>query len=59
MNLSDEFNLKDPNKNMTLASLSIYYTWENVKSAYKNNKFKYLVQIGMMNLICLMHHILF
>ena len=25
---------------MALASLSIYYTWKNVKSIYKNNKFK-------------------
>ena len=25
---------------MTLASLSIYYMWKNVKFAYKNNKFK-------------------
>ena len=25
---------------MALANLSIYYTWKNVKSIYKNNKFK-------------------
>ena len=25
---------------MALAHLSIYYTWENIKSAYNNNKFK-------------------
>ena len=25
---------------MALASLSIYYTWKNVKSIYNNNKFK-------------------
>ena len=25
---------------MTLANLSIYYTWKNIKSEYKNNKFK-------------------
>ena len=25
---------------MVLASLSIYYTWKNIKSAYSNNKFK-------------------
>ena len=25
---------------MTLASLSIYYMWKNIKFAYKNNKFK-------------------
>ena len=25
---------------MTLANLSIYCTWKNIKSAYNNNKFK-------------------
>ena len=25
---------------MALANLSIYYTWKNLKSEYKNNKFK-------------------
>ena len=25
---------------MALANLSIYYTWKNIKSEYKNNKFK-------------------
>ena len=38
--LIDKLDLKSPNKNMTLANLSIYYTWKNVKSIYKNNKFK-------------------
>ena len=38
--LIDKLDLKDPNKNMALANLSIYYTWENVKSTYNNNKFK-------------------
>ena len=39
-NLINKLNLKSPNKNMALANLSIYYTWKNVKSIYKNNKFK-------------------
>ena len=38
--LIDKFDLKNPNKNMALANLSIYYTWKNVKSTYNNNKFK-------------------
>ena len=25
---------------MALANLSIYYTWKNIKSEYRNNKFK-------------------
>ena len=37
--LADKINLKNPNKNMALANLSIYYTWRNIKSAYNNNKF--------------------
>ena len=40
LSLVDKLNLKDPNKNTTLANLSIYYTWKNIKSAYNNNKFK-------------------
>ena len=38
--LIDKLDLRDPNKNMALANLSIYYTWKNVKSTYNNNKFK-------------------
>ena len=37
---TDKLNLKNPNKNMALANLSIYYTWKNLKSEYNNNKFK-------------------
>ena len=39
LDLTDELNLKNPNKNMTLANLSIYYTQKNIKSKYNNNKF--------------------
>ena len=37
LTLSDKVNLKDSNKNMALANLSIYYILKNIKSAYKNN----------------------
>ena len=40
LSLSDKLNLKNPNKNIALGNLSIYYTWKNIKSAY-NNKSKY------------------
>ena len=40
LDLTNKLNLKNPNKNMALANLSIYYTWKNIKSKYKNNKFK-------------------
>ena len=39
-NFTDKLNLKNPNKNIALTNLSIYYTWKNVKSDYNNNKFK-------------------
>ena len=38
--ITDKLNLKNPNKNIALVRLSIYYTWKNIKSAYDNNKFK-------------------
>ena len=38
--LIDKLDLRNPNKNMALDNLSIYYTWGNVKSTYNNNKFK-------------------
>ena len=38
---TEKRNLKTPNnKNIGLVNLSIYYTWKNIKSGYKNNKFK-------------------
>ena len=40
LSLADKLNLKNPNKNMAFANLSIYYTWKNIKSAYKDSKFK-------------------
>ena len=38
--LIDKLDLKNPNKNMALSNLSIYYAWKNVKSTHNNNKFK-------------------
>ena len=38
--LIGKLDLKNPSKNMALGSLTIYYTWKNVKSTYNNNKFK-------------------
>ena len=40
LDLTGKLNLKNPNKNMALATLSIYYTQKNIKSEYSNNKFK-------------------
>ena len=40
LDLPDKRNLKHLKKNMALCNLRIYYTWKNIKSEYKNNKFK-------------------
>ena len=40
LDLADKLNLKNPKKNIALVNLSIYYTWENIKTEYSNNEFK-------------------
>ena len=57
--LKDKLNLKDPNKNMALADLSIYYTWKRIKSAYNNNKFIIFAVTRSDDFDCLMDHTLF
>ena len=34
-------------KTIALANLSIYYTWQNLKSEYENNKFKIVSNTNM------------
>ena len=38
LDLTDKLSLKNPKRNMTLANLSSYYTWKNIKSEHNNNK---------------------
>ena len=40
LKLADKLDLRRGQKSVALSNLSIYYTWKNVKSSYKNNKFK-------------------
>ena len=40
LKLTDKLDLRKGEKSITLSSLSIYYTWKNIKSSYNNNKFK-------------------
>ena len=40
LDLTDKRKIKNPNKNLALANLSIYYAQKNIKSKYGNNKFK-------------------
>ena len=37
---TDKLNLRNPNKNMKLANLSICYAWKNIRSEFNNNKCK-------------------
>ena len=42
LNLPDKINFKRRDKYVALSILSIYYTWKNIKTSYKNNNFKIL-----------------
>ena len=37
---ADKLDLRRGQKSVALSNLSIYYTWRNIKSSCKNNKFK-------------------
>ena len=40
LKLADKLDLRRGQKSVALSNLSIYNTWKNIKSSYKNNKFK-------------------
>ena len=40
LKLTDKLDLRLDKKVIELSKLSIYYTWNNIKSSYNNNKFK-------------------
>ena len=40
LKLYDKLDIKRSQKSVALSNLSIYYTRKNIKSSYKNNKFK-------------------
>ena len=40
LELTDKTDLRPDKKVIALSNLSIYYTWNNIKSSYNNNKFK-------------------
>ena len=54
LSLSDKLNLKNPNKNIALGNLSIYYTWKTLNQHTAAINLKFLLQFGMILLICLM-----
>ena len=54
LSLADKCNLKNPNKNIALGNLSIYYTLHG-KTLNKHTttiNLKFLLQLGMILLIC-------
>ena len=58
LSLVDKTNLEDPNKKTALANLSGYYTWKILSQHATTTNLKFLLQLGMMNSICLMDLIL-
>ena len=40
LKLVDKLDLRSGQKSVALSNFSVYYTWRNIKSSYKNNKFK-------------------
>ena len=40
LKLNDKLDLRRGEKSIALSSLSIYYTWKNIKSSYNKKKFK-------------------
>ena len=56
LNLSGKLDFKNCNKNIALA---IYYMCKTLNLHITTINLKYLLQLEMMNLICLMDHILF
>ena len=54
LDLTDKFNLKNPNKNMALANLSIYYTSKTSSQNTSTINLTFQHQLGMILLIYLM-----
>ena len=40
LNLTDKIYLRRKDKYIAFSNLGIYYTWKNIKKAYKNNEFE-------------------
>ena len=40
LKLTDKLDLRLDKKVIALSNVSMYYTWDNIKSSYNNNKFK-------------------
>ena len=52
LKLTNKLDLRIGEKIISLSNLSIYYTWENIKSSYIAINLKHLHQREMINLNC-------
>ena len=50
LKLTDKLDLTLDKKVIALSNVSMYYTWNNIKSSYNNKNLKYHHQHGMKNL---------
>ena len=58
LRLTSKLDLKNPSKNIAQDNLSIYYTWKTLNLCITTITLKYLLQLGIMNMIYLMDLIL-
>ena len=56
---TDKLNLKNPNKSMALANSVFIIHGKTLNLNTTTINLKFLLQLGIMNLICLMDHVLF
>ena len=59
LKFTDKLDMRRCENRIALSNLSIYYTWKNIKAHTTIINLKYLVAHGMINLNCLMDHILY
>ena len=59
LTLADKINLEDPNKNTALANLSIFTQEKTLSPQIITINLKFMLHLGMINLIYLLDHILF
>ena len=59
LQLTNKLDLRLGEKVIALSSLSIYYTWKNIKTSYSNNKFKISAPTwnGEFELDCILYQI--
>ena len=59
VSLTDKIDLRRKNKYNALSNLSIYHTWENIKSLIRTINLQFQLQHRVKNLNYLMDHILY